>query len=146
MADQSIGIKLKAAVFTPVFASLLQERWQGLVLVGAGLLHVGLSLAGLPGWRCPIKAATGIPCPGCGLTAAIEALLHGDWRNSLSLHAFAPIFLLSFIVMAFVSLLPEMARQRAILGISSLEKRTGITAWVLFCLVIYWVLRLPGLV
>jgi hypothetical protein len=146
MVDQSIGIKLKATVFTPVLASLLQERWQGLVLVGAGLLHVGLSLAGLPGWRCPFKAATGIPCPGCGLTAAIEALLHGDWRSSLSLHAFAPIFSLAFAVMAFVSLLPETARQRAILGISSLEKRTGITAWVLFCLVIYWVLRLPGLV
>jgi hypothetical protein len=41
----------------------------------------------------------GIPCPGCGLTTAIAELLRGDWRGSLSIHAFAPIFVVAFVIM-----------------------------------------------
>ena len=138
-------MRIKEMVFAPVMGSLMKERWESWVLVGAGMLQVGLHLAGLPGWVCPIKAATGIPCPGCGLTAATGALLHGRWREALSIHAFAPLFLLAFVLLAVVSVLPEGARQGILARISSFEKRTGITAWVLFSLIIYWSLRLPAL-
>ena len=33
--------------------------------------------------RCLFRAVTGIPCPGCGLSRATEALFHGDIRASL---------------------------------------------------------------
>ena len=52
--------------FTPAFASLLEKRGETFALVGAGAAHLTLSLAGLLAWSCPIRAATGIPCPGCG--------------------------------------------------------------------------------
>ncbi|MBI2092320.1 MAG: DUF2752 domain-containing protein [Deltaproteobacteria bacterium] len=48
----------------------------------------------LPGHElpwCVIKIATGIDCPGCGLTRSISALLHGDIAGSLKFHPFGII-------------------------------------------------------
>jgi hypothetical protein len=145
MIQESRSAQIKAAMFSPLLGALLQKRREGLALVGAGALHLGLSLAGAPGWQCPIRAVTGVPCPGCGLTAATSALLLGDWRAALSIHAFAPLFLLSFIALATVSLLPEIPRQQMVARIALIETRTGVTAWVLLSLLIYWGLRLPVL-
>jgi hypothetical protein len=89
----------KEAFFTPLLASLVNRRRDGLILVGVGMAQTGLYLVHLPGWPCPFKAVFGIPCPGCGLTTAIAELLRGDWRGSLSIHAFAPIFVVAFVIM-----------------------------------------------
>ena len=35
---------------------------------------------------CPMAGSLGIPCPGCGLTRATLALLHGDVGAALHLH------------------------------------------------------------
>jgi hypothetical protein len=35
---------------------------------------------------CPIRATTGVPCPGCGLTRATMALLSGDLAEALHWH------------------------------------------------------------
>ena len=45
----------------------------------------------LPGWPCPLRALTGIPCPTCFLTRATGAALRGDLPSSLQLHAFGPV-------------------------------------------------------
>ena len=47
------------------------------VLALLGLTYLGLSSIGL-GIACPIHAATGIYCPGCGGTRAVKAVLRGD--------------------------------------------------------------------
>ncbi len=45
---------------------------------------------------CPMATLLGVPCPGCGLTRATLALLHGDVRAALALHplvlVLAPLF------------------------------------------------------
>jgi hypothetical protein len=128
--------------YTPAFSSLLENRREGLVIAGAGALHLGLSLAGLPAWNCPILAATGVPCPGCGLTRATLALVRGDFYQSFQIHAFAPIFLFALIVMLVTLVLPETQRRKVVATISSFEARNGITAWVLFSLMLYWAFRL----
>ena len=46
------------------------------VVAGMYLLQVG----------CPIQRLTGIPCPGCGMTRAVLALLQGDLPRALQLH------------------------------------------------------------
>lgn len=56
---------------------------------------VGLLLASeLP--VCPTALFFGIPCPGCGLTRATRALLHGHVHEALALHplvfVLAPLF------------------------------------------------------
>ena len=40
---------------------------------------------------CPSAALLGIPCPGCGLTRATLALVHGDFAAALRLHPLVPI-------------------------------------------------------
>jgi len=127
---------------TPAFSSLLENRREGLIIVGAGAAHLGLSLAGLPSWSCPIFAATGIPCPGCGLTRATMQLIRGDFSQSFQTHAFAPIFLFALLVMGITLVLPEAQRISLITKISTFETRNGITAWVLFFLMLYWAFRL----
>jgi hypothetical protein len=47
------------------------------VLAILGLSYLGLSSLGL-GIACPIHAATGFYCPGCGGTRAVKAVLRGD--------------------------------------------------------------------
>lgn len=128
--------------YTPAFSRLLENRREGLIVVGAGALHLGLNLVGLPGWRCPILAATGIPCPGCGLTRASMQLIRGDFAGSFHTHAFAPVFLFAMLLMIVALVLPEAQRTNLIAKISRQEARYGITAWVLFFLMLYWAFRL----
>ncbi len=132
--------------YSPTFSSLLTDRREGLVVFCAGGVHLALNLMGLPAWVCPIRAATGIPCPGCGLTIATTQFLHGDFADSFKNHAFAPVFLFALFVMAMTTLLPSSSRQRLIFLIHYLETHFGVTSWVLLAFFVYWGIRLIGLV
>jgi hypothetical protein len=133
-------------LFKPVLASLMWNRWSALVLVGVAALQVGLVALDVDGWRCPVKAVLGVPCPGCGLSAAMVLLFQGQWRAALSSHAFAPVFLFGFVLMAVVSLLPGRLHRTIVRWIAAVECRTGIVTFVLLALVVYWVPRLFGLI
>lgn len=132
-------------LFKPMFASLIRERLTALLLGGIVVLQVGLVIMGLRGWRCPIRETLGIPCPGCGLSIAMVTLLQGKWREALSLHAFAPIFLFGSALTIAVSLLPTHPRRAVINQIATLERRTGITVLLMIALIVYWIVRLLGL-
>ena len=121
---------------------MLRDRLEARVIIGAALLHTGLSAAGLPGWQCPIRAATGVPCPGCGLGTAIGLLLKGRWGEALSVHAFAPLFLFGFIVFGVIAILPARLHHKAVLILARVERRTALVTLTLAGLFIYWGLRL----
>jgi len=42
---------------------------------------------------CPSRNLFGVPCPGCGLTRATEALFAGDLARALALHPLVPLIL-----------------------------------------------------
>ncbi|MBA2378450.1 MAG: DUF2752 domain-containing protein [Blastocatellia bacterium] len=46
--------------------------------------------------KCPLIAATGFACPGCGLTRGFHALFHGDIYTALDFNALIPLFILLF--------------------------------------------------
>lgn len=47
--------------------------------------------AGDPGLvLCPSRRLLGLPCPGCGMTRALAALLRGDLAGAFALHPWAP--------------------------------------------------------
>jgi len=64
-------------------------------LLLAALAALWIRLASSP-WMasfvlCPFRRLTGWPCPGCGLTRALNALAHGQWEMALSFHPLSPI-------------------------------------------------------
>ena len=133
---------LKTLWHQPVFSTILESRVETAAIVGFGVVHLGLGMMGLSFWNCPILAATGVPCPGCGLTRATMQLFHGNILDSLQTHAFAPIFLMALLLMITVLVLPKSARIKIINFVNRLERRNGITAWVFSSLMFYWAFRL----
>ena len=47
------------------------------------LRSAGTSARGAPA-LCSFKAATGVPCLGCGGTRALARMAHGDWRGAVA--------------------------------------------------------------
>jgi hypothetical protein len=129
-------------LFPPVISPILRDRPTTFILSGAVLLQFGLTYFGLPGWQCPIFHATGVPCPGCGLSRATNYVLRGEWQRVFRLHIFAPIFLLVLIFIMIVTLLPKNYRHRVIAKLESIEDRTGITYVFLASLFLYWAIRI----
>jgi hypothetical protein len=69
------------------------------LLVGA-LLPMAWVTAG-PSF-CPFKVATGLPCPGCGMTRSAVALLHGDFGASLYYHPLGVVIVLAAVAVALL--------------------------------------------
>ena len=88
----------------------------------------------LPGWGCPFRALTGIPCPGCFLTRATSAALTGQLDRSIELHLFGPIAAATLVIWSVASirtnrLIPKQLSFAAL----------AIAAAALFS---YWILRI----
>ena len=85
----------------------------GLALCGAGLLLP--EVPGYPGITCPLRAATGVPCPLCGLTTSVRALLTFDLATSLALN---PLGLVTVLVtgVALLGLRRALSVPAALIG------------------------------
>ena len=140
---QGIRPRISGLLFTPVLAPLAQDRRLTFILMGVAAMQVCLTAMGFPAWQCPLKSSLGIPCPGCGLSSATVLLIQGHWRAAVSVHAFAPIFLIGFFLMMATAMLPERLHRNAIRWIAWLERRTGIIPFLLIGIIGYWVLRFP---
>ena len=88
----------------------------------------------LPGYSCPIRHATGVPCPSCFLTRSICASLGGDFLGAFKIHLFGPPLALLLIIWSLLSL-----KRKRFLKINSNSKFFSIG--ILFFL-IYWIYRL----
>jgi hypothetical protein len=145
MTDQKTPYRLVRQSFRPLlFSYLLRNRKIALLLLGIALLQLGLVSGALVGWQCPVQTTLGIPCPGCGLSKAIIALVRGEWRAALFEHAFAPVFLLGYILMMAVVALPGRQYRLVVRWVAVIERRTGLVLCVLLGLVVYWLVRLVG--
>jgi hypothetical protein len=61
---------------------------------------------------CWTKAATGVPCPGCGLTRSLSCAARGKIDQSVRYHPMGPVVLALMAIVAGSSLLPAPARAR----------------------------------
>ena len=132
---------LPQQILSPI-SPILGDRKFTFALVGATGLHIALVSLHLPAWECPIFRATGIPCPGCGLSRATVLLLKGDLAGSFRFHAFAPIFLFAIAALILSVLLPKSILQPAIARAELIERKTGLTVLILGGLILYWLARL----
>ncbi len=87
---------------------------------------------------CPLHAATGIQCPGCGSQRAAHALLNGDigraWQNNPLL-----LFFLPYLIIAGLA---EYA-QIHVLGKKGSDFLTSrIVIWTFFAIIVlFWIFR-----
>lgn len=52
----------------------------------------------LPLYNCPFRQATGLLCPGCGMTHALISLAKGDWAAAAAHNAL--VFVLPVVLLA----------------------------------------------
>ena len=130
----------------PVLAALLRNRWITLLFIGIVFVHFIIASAFDVGWPCPVRMATGLPCPGCGLTQATLHLLSGRWHAAFSEHALAPVFFAGILLGLTVSLLPTALQRRSVDRIQQIERQTGIVTLFLIVLVVYWIIRMASLI
>ena len=133
---------LNQRLSAPILAAILRDRRLALAVSGVAALNLALFALHAPTWQCPMLNAFGVPCPGCGLTRAIALLFQGDWRASITMHAFAPFFLVGLVVIGLGGLLPGRGRQAFIGNVQKVEQRTAITTLLLAALFAYWLARL----
>ena len=127
--------------FAPALTPILQSRKVSLIIIGATVSQLLWAFFGFPGWQCPLLHAFGIPCPGCGLTRACLALLHGEWQQALTIHAFA-LFMPLALIFISIGVLPARHKQQFIVQVEKIERRTGIFTILLLALLAYWLVRL----
>ncbi|UCH22878.1 MAG: DUF2752 domain-containing protein [Deltaproteobacteria bacterium] len=133
-----------ALIFKPVLAATLpNQRTLRLITAGA-MLQLGVTLASGQGWQCPVYANFAIPCPGCGLSTAIILLIRGSWQTALSVHAFAPVFLMLIIFMGILSALPHNSYRIAVQRLAVLERNYCFAGWLVIGLIVYWGVRVFG--
>ena len=75
-------------------------------LPAAAVLYLGLKsrFGWLPGWSCPIRHLTGIPCPGCFLTRSVGLSLNGQLGDALELHVLGPTAATGLLLFAVLSI------------------------------------------
>ena len=81
---------------------------------------------------CPFRAATGVPCPGCGMTRALLLASQLDLRGSLAANPAAPFLLAA---MAWVGIRGSPRYSRRAQPIAHLALLALLASWALRALV-----------
>lgn len=95
---------------------------------------------------CPTASLLGVPCPGCGLTRATLALLHGNLLGALRFHPLAPLLApLYFGLIAAAALGYVAGPERRLFRLRLSARWVTPAAWALFVLVFgVWLARFFG--
>ncbi|WP_380906181.1 DUF2752 domain-containing protein [Sphingobacterium suaedae] len=124
---------------------LLQRRYWPWYLLGGmamcGVVYIYYTFdPSAHGWfpRCPMKALTGLECPGCGSQRAIHALLHGDVRRAFQHNAlllpFIPYLAIGFAFRFIHEPSPQLLEWRKILFGEYAIKLVGLSILAYFIL------------
>lgn len=103
MTAVDVVARARAVALRPLTRPITRPLATGLaVLAAAG--YVALVDPGEPGHypTCPLKALTGLSCPGCGTLRAVHALAHGDLAGAVA-HNVLAVVALPVLVAAWVA-------------------------------------------
>ena len=127
----------------PAAAEILRPRAVALTVAAIGAAQLVAASFGM-GIPCAFHWATGCPCPGCGLTRSVLALLRGHFTESVMLHPFGPPLLLVLAIALIAALIPQHARDRLVAWLARVESRTALFPAAVIALLLVWALRITG--
>jgi hypothetical protein len=117
------------------FAVIRTSRWPriprwvlAVVLVWLALLGLAVAVShahGTPAQLCWFKRATGLPCPTCGTTRALEALASGRLLDALAVN---PLVMVLLSAMALVLAVRVMTRRALTVRLSAPLRRGALWA------------------
>lgn len=131
-----------AAPYQGQIAPVLANRSTGLALLGLGAALVLATALHLPLYDCPLRATTGVRCPGCGMTRAIAALATGHPAEAMRHHPFSPLCAMGVAVLVVFQFLPEARRRAAASAVARMEARTRIVPIALGAFLVYGLVRM----
>lgn len=109
-----------------------------LLLASAVLLGSGV----LP-FPCPVRALTGFPCPGCGMTRATHLVLHGDLHGALAIHPLVLVLFPWALVLLVAELVGHARRGRFVTWVEHRPLRLGTYA-IVGAATVVWIARFFG--
>jgi apolipoprotein N-acyltransferase len=87
---------------------------------------------------CPFRLATGLPCPGCGMTRAWVFLAHGDLGAAVSANPFALVTMPAAVGLVLVGLL-ALVRRRPLPDLGGVIRwpatKVAMAAWLAYAVV-----------
>ncbi|MDX2013555.1 MAG: DUF2752 domain-containing protein [Myxococcaceae bacterium] len=100
------------ALLTPWSRRAALVAFAGTFLFPVGGLGVDL---------CPLHAATGLPCPGCGVTRGLSALSQGDWHFAVGANPFVLMLWPFLALLGALAFVPQARVDRLERGLDALE-------------------------
>jgi len=125
-----------------LLADAMERAEVSRVIVAFALLQVGLFAVGLGGWRCPIRAVTGVPCPGCGLTHSLAALAGGHWSEAVADHPLGPVVAVVGALLLAGAVLPRANAGRLASRVRGLERALWLDVLLVIAAFAAWGWRL----
>ena len=139
-----MGRSIWKALTKPWLAPLMEDVTVCRLVVGTCGALGAANLVGLPVWTCVFHHFTGLPCPGCGMTRAVSALVRGQWSLAMRFHPFSPAYLIMGVLLAVAALGPHEVRKRLVAKVAWLEARTALPALIVLFTIIFGLLRLAA--
>lgn len=106
-------------------------------LAAGGLAVASATMGTLLTWDCPVRAAFGVECPGCGSTRCVQAIVRGDLLEAVRHNALTSAAIMAILSVAAIgiiapsSLVVGLRRVRPTMGCVILAMTTLIAIFTL---------------
>jgi hypothetical protein len=112
--------------------------WSAVGLAAAVLAVAGGPVVGFLPVGCAFRAITGMPCPTCGATRAVLALLQGEWYAALRFNPLLTVTLIGWLAWLPYGLATGARRGRRLRVALSSRDCTSLRVFALGAIAVNW--------